>query len=49
MSMYTGHRGMGPAPGPPGNPRLIELLDQVRQEFDSAARASGEFEHSSEY
>jgi hypothetical protein len=44
MSMYNAHRGMGPAPG---NARLNELLDGVRQEFESQARASGEYEHSS--
>ncbi|KFY94955.1 hypothetical protein V498_03620 [Pseudogymnoascus sp. VKM F-4517 (FW-2822)] len=41
--MYNAHRGMGPAPG---NPRLNELLDQVRAEFETQARASGEYEHS---
>lgn len=34
--MYNAHRGMPPAaPGPAPNARLIELLDQVRAEFDS--------------
>jgi general transcriptional corepressor TUP1 len=42
--MYNSHRGMGPAPG---NSRLNELLDQVRAEFETQARASGEYEHSS--
>lgn len=37
---------MGPAPG---NPRLNELLDQVRAEFETQARASGEYEHSSKF
>lgn len=39
--MYNAHRGMVPAP----NSRLTELLDQVRQEFDSQSRSTGEFEH----
>jgi hypothetical protein len=42
--MYNAHRGMGPAPG---NPRLNELLDSIRAEFETQARASGEYEHSS--
>ena len=46
MSMYNSHRGMGPAPG---NARLNELLDGIRAEFESQARASGEYEHSSEF
>jgi hypothetical protein len=46
MSMYNSHRGMGPAPG---NARLNELLDQIRAEFETQARASGEYEHSSKY
>lgn len=34
--MYNAHRGMPPtAPGPAPNSRLLELLDQVRAEFDS--------------
>lgn len=39
--MYNAHRGMVPAP----NTRLTELLDQLRQEFDSQTRSTGEFEH----
>ena len=39
--MYNTHRGMVPAP----NSRLTELLDQLRQEFDSQSRSTGEFEH----
>jgi hypothetical protein len=46
MSMYNSHRGMGPAPG---NARLNELLDGIRAEFETQARASGEYEHSSEF
>ena len=46
MSMYNPHRGLGPAPG---NSRLNELLDGIRAEFESQARASGEYEHSSKY
>jgi len=46
MSMYNPHRGLGP-PGAPGNARLNELLDGIRAEFESQARASGEYEHSS--
>jgi hypothetical protein len=37
---------MGPAPG---TTRLSELLDGIRAEFESQARASGEYEHSSEF
>jgi general transcriptional corepressor TUP1 len=44
--MYNSHRGMGPAPG---NTRLNELLDGIRAEFETQARASGEYEHSSEF
>lgn len=44
MSMYNAHRGMGPAPG---NPRLNELLDQIRAEFETQARTSGEYDHAS--
>ncbi|KAJ5475994.1 Transcriptional repressor Tup1N-terminal [Penicillium sp. IBT 31633x] len=39
--MYNTHRGMVPAP----NSRLTELLDQLRQEFESQTRNTGEFEH----
>jgi len=42
--MYNPHRGLGPAPG---NSRLNELLEGIRAEFESQARASGEYEHSS--
>lgn len=45
--MYNAHRGMGPAPPGPGNPRLNDLLEQIRHEFDNQARASGEFENNS--
>lgn len=45
-SMYNPHRGIGPAPGPQSS-RLNELLDGVRAEFETQARASGEYEHSS--
>lgn len=41
--MYSTHRGMVPAP----NSRLTELLDQLRQEFESQSRSTGEFEHQS--
>ena len=44
--MYNSHRGMGPAPG---TTRLNELLDGIRAEFETQARASGEYEHSSEF
>lgn len=46
MSMYNPHRGLGPNPQ---NARLNELLDGIRAEFESQARASGEYEHSSKY
>lgn len=39
--MYNAHRGMVPAP----NARLTELLDQLRQEFETQSRSTGEFEH----
>ncbi|KAJ6024520.1 Transcriptional repressor rco-1 [Penicillium herquei] len=39
--MYNAHRGMVPAP----NSRLTELLDQLRQEFETQSRSTGEFEH----
>lgn len=39
--MYNAHRGMVPAP----NNRLTELLEQLRQEFESQSRSTGEFEH----
>ncbi|KAJ5107566.1 Transcriptional repressor rco-1 [Penicillium angulare] len=39
--MYNTHRGMVPAP----NSRLTELLDQLRQEFETQSRSTGEFEH----
>ena len=39
--MYNAHRGMVPAP----NNRLTELLDQLRQEFDTQTMSTGEFEH----
>jgi hypothetical protein len=42
--MYNTHRGMVPAP----NSRLTELLDQLRQEFESQSRNTGEFEHQCE-
>ncbi len=44
--MYNPHRGLGPAPGG-GNARLNELLDGIRAEFESQARASSDYEHSS--
>ena len=44
MSYMNPHRGLGPAPG---NTRLNELLEGIRAEFESQARASGEYEHSS--
>jgi hypothetical protein len=43
--MYNAHRGMVPAP----NSRLTELLEQLRQEFDSQSRSTGEFEHQRSY
>lgn len=46
MSMYNPHRGIGPTPGA-GNARLNELLDGIRAEFETQARTSGEYEHSS--
>jgi len=46
--MYNPHRGLGPAPGG-GNARLNELLDGIRAEFESQARASSDYEHSSKW
>lgn len=43
--MYNAHRGMVPAP----NSRLSELLDQLRQEFETQSRSTGEFEHQCVY
>ncbi|RYP07258.1 hypothetical protein DL765_009210 [Monosporascus sp. GIB2] len=40
MSMYPGHRGM-PQNAPP---RLNELLDQIRSEFDNQARVNESYE-----
>ncbi|TAQ89785.1 hypothetical protein B7494_g1860 [Chlorociboria aeruginascens] len=42
MSMYN-HRALGPPA--PANTRLNELLEGIRGEFESQARASGEYEH----
>lgn len=44
---HNPHRGMGPANS--GNSRLNELLDQVRVEFESQARSSGEYEQQCEF
>ncbi|KAL1959994.1 hypothetical protein VTO42DRAFT_662 [Malbranchea cinnamomea] len=39
--MYNAHRAL-----PPGNSsRMLELLDQVRQEYENTTRSSGEIEH----
>ncbi|KAJ6145178.1 Transcriptional repressor Tup1 N-terminal [Penicillium chermesinum] len=40
--MYNAHRGLVAAPG---TSRLTELLDQLRQEFETQSRSTGEFEH----
>ena len=42
---HNPHRGLGPVNG---NNRLNELLDQVRAEFDTQARNSGEYEQQCE-
>jgi hypothetical protein len=43
--MYGAHRGMVPAGAPSANnQRLNELLDQVRQEFDTQSGRAGEYE-----
>lgn len=39
--MYNAHRGVVPAP----NSRLTELLEQLRREFETQSRSTGEFEH----
>jgi glucose repression regulatory protein TUP1 len=44
--MYNSHRGMAPGLG---NSRLNELLEGIRAEFETQARASGDYEHSSKY
>ena len=41
MSMYSQHRGM--IAQPPAPSRLGELLDAIRHEFESQARAAGDF------
>lgn len=43
--MYNAHRGIPPAP----SSRLTELLDQVRQEFDSQQSRAGEYEQNSKF
>ncbi|KAJ9155797.1 Transcriptional repressor tup1 [Coniochaeta hoffmannii] len=45
MSMYPGHRGMGPVPPGNGGERLNELLAQIRSEFESQMRTTENFEH----
>ncbi|KAI9832066.1 MAG: general transcription repressor [Phylliscum demangeonii] len=40
--MYNSHRGMVP---PAPSSRLAELIDQIRQEFESQAGRTGEYEH----
>lgn len=47
MSMYNPHRGLGPPTGA-ANARLNELLEGIKAEFETQARTSGEYEHSSE-
>ncbi|PBP22775.1 WD40 repeat-like protein [Diplocarpon rosae] len=46
-AMYNPHRGLGPGPGGPGgqNARLNELLESIRGEFETQARAGQDFEH----
>jgi hypothetical protein len=45
--MYSAHgRNIG-GPPPPTNPRLGELLDQVRAEFDTEAQRTVEYENRS--
>ncbi|KAJ9150803.1 Transcriptional repressor tup1 [Pleurostoma richardsiae] len=45
MSMYPAHRGMGGVPPGNGSSRLAELLEQIRTEFETQARASDNYEH----
>ena len=47
MSMYPAHRGMGGIPPANGGGRLNELLDQIRNEFESQIRATENYEHQS--
>lgn len=41
--MYNAHRGLPPS----NSSRVLDLLDQVRQEFETTSRSSGEIEHQS--
>jgi glucose repression regulatory protein TUP1 len=42
--MYNSHRPGMPPTGPPPNSRLVELLDQIRQEFENQAGRAGDYE-----
>ncbi|KAG9824080.1 hypothetical protein KCU98_g14679, partial [Aureobasidium melanogenum] len=42
--MYNAHRGIAGAPAPPNN-RLVELLEQVRAEFEAQGGRANEYEH----
>ena len=45
--MYNAHRGIAGAPAPP-NSRLVELLEQVRAEFEAQGGRANEYEHQRE-
>ena len=45
--MYNAHRGIAGAPAPP-NARLVELLEQVRAEFDVQGSRANDYEHQRE-
>jgi hypothetical protein len=45
--MYNAHRGIAGAPAPP-NARLVELLEQVRAEFEAQGGRANEYEHQRE-
>lgn len=46
-AMYNAHRGIAGAPAPPNN-RLVELLEQVRAEFEAQGGRANEYEHQRE-
>jgi hypothetical protein len=47
LAMYNAHRGIAGAPAPPNN-RLVELLEQVRAEFEAQGGRANEYEHQRE-
>jgi glucose repression regulatory protein TUP1 len=43
--MYNSHRGIPPGPPPPQPNRVVELLDQVRAEFEAQIGRTNDTEH----